>query len=182
MVRTQVDEDMGYTSLFLLAYNPTAIGVYRGSRYLPESLEESKRRRINPDHKYTMLAICEVHPQPFKTPISQLSLTYWPMSKHKELEPNLEKKMTELDKRMKPKELIYRSWTRREVRREAAGYSREGEYRGLALSWQRELTQKDTTIQPKTTGDSPDDDQNIQMRPYVLSPTHDSFSQWRWRW
>lgn len=76
---------------------------------------------------------------------------------------------------MKPKELLYRSWTRREVRREAAGCSREGKYKGLALSWQRELTRTDTTIQPKTTGDSPDDDQNIQMKPYVLSPTHDPF-------
>lgn len=38
------------------------------------------------------------------------------------------------EKRMKPEELLYRSWTRGEVRREAAGYSREGKYRAWRIS------------------------------------------------
>lgn len=31
----------------------------------------------------------------------------------------------------------------------------------------------DTTIQPETTGDAPDNDQEVRMTPYTLLPIHD---------
>lgn len=33
----------------------------------------------------------------------------------------------------------------------------------------------DTTIQPDTTGDAPEEDQNPLMTPYIMTPPHDPF-------